>query len=127
VKPLEASLPPGKKPKDQKEKDLFELLHEFLRIVMANADESYKLAELSSLLSVVKNETLRWLRLETKKEIEAMQNDMQTFSNKIIAVVKANTERPYSTRSTQTIQVEQKERSIQCGMTSVSRVEIRKK
>jgi hypothetical protein len=39
VKPLRAALPQGKKPSNPREKDTFELIHEFLEVVMANSAE----------------------------------------------------------------------------------------
>jgi hypothetical protein len=70
---------------------------------------------------------LRWLRKETQTEIEKMRKELTLYSDQIITAVRASTQRPYSTRSTQTVQTEYKERSIQCGVTSLSRVEIRNK
>ncbi|KAL0480899.1 hypothetical protein AKO1_004058, partial [Acrasis kona] len=123
-KPLREILPQGKLPKNKRDLESFDMMRQFLDVIMASSNQTKKLSNLGQLLLIVKDEILEWLRTETSQELEKMKKEIEVFSENIVRVVRAASEKPYTTRSTQTTQTEVKEKGIQCGITNVSRVEI---
>jgi hypothetical protein len=105
--------------------DNFSNIYNFLKAMMAVKDGAHLLDGLNQMVRVIRDEVIVTVKSEVTTELSRMQQEMDQKIADIQNAVHTATNIGKTTKSTQTVQLQTRERSIQCGVTQFSHIEIR--
>lgn len=97
---------------------------ELLKVTTAMRLETNDLVKFEHLLSHTRIHVFSKLKQDVQDEMDTMKSELKSFSRKILEGIQTVVERPLITRSCQTDSIESRERSVQCGVSQVTHVEI---
>ena len=105
--------------------DTFTRLYDFLKVIMAVTECSEKLNDTRALVQLVRAEVVSKLKNDIQCELAKMKHEMDQHAAQLSEAVLGVANIPKIARSTQTTTLQTRERSIQCGVTQLTHVEIR--